>query len=66
MNKRLNTTGLNVVEIGAECAKRDMTIGDVMTLVEQDEWIYPDGYSMVCSSFVAAAYKRAGIMDVEY
>jgi hypothetical protein len=33
-----------------------------MAVVEEDKWIYPDGYSMVCSSFVLAAYMRAGIL----
>lgn len=63
LNKRLNTTDLNVAEIAAECANRNLTVGDVMTWVEQDDWVYPDGYSMVCSSFVAACYKRSGILD---
>jgi len=28
-----------------------------------DEWRYPDGPSLVCSSFVTAMYKAAGLFD---
>jgi len=30
-------------------------------MVEKDEWVYSDGYSMVCSAFVAAVYKNGGL-----
>jgi hypothetical protein len=44
-------------------AKRNMTFGDLMAMVEQDEWMYSDGPSLVCSSFVAAIYKAGGLLD---
>merc|ERR1711982_232157 len=65
LNKRLNTTDLEIPEIAAECAKRGLRIGDIMAWPEQDDWVYPDGYSMVCSSFVAEAYKHAGILNFD-
>lgn len=44
-----------------------MTISDAMAIVEQDGWKYSgqyhDGESMVCSAFVAAMWKAAGIFD---
>ena len=44
-----------------------MNVSDVMALVEQDGWKYTgeyhDGESMVCSSFVVALWKAAGLFD---
>ena len=45
----------------------NMTFGELMAIPERDEWIYSDGYSMVCSCFVVAMYKAGGLfqgMDV--
>lgn len=39
-----------------------MTFGDLMAMVEKDEWVYNDGPSLVCSSFVAAMYKAGGLI----
>jgi len=38
-----------------------MTFTDLFVAVEKDEWIYSDGPSMVCSSFVIGAYKAGGL-----
>ena len=32
-------------------------------MTEKDEWVYSDGYSLVCSSFAVAIYKAAGVLD---
>jgi hypothetical protein len=66
MNKRLETEGLNLEAIAAEAAKRNMSIQDVWAMPEHDGWIYTgeeprDGESYVCSAFVAAIYKAAGL-----
>mmetsp|Transcript_4433 Transcript_4433/g.6538 ORF Transcript_4433/g.6538 Transcript_4433/m.6538 type:complete len:296 (-) Transcript_4433:154-1041(-) len=65
LNKRLGTTGLNISEINAAAKEQDKTIPDLWAEVEQDGWIYDsfyhDGESMVCSSYVAAAWKAGGI-----
>lgn len=45
-----------------EAAKRGHTMNEVFAMVEQDEWVYSDGYSMVCSSFVVAMYKASGML----
>ena len=39
-----------------------MTFGELMAVVERDEWVYSDGPSLVCSSFVAAMYKAGGLI----
>lgn len=47
-----------------------MTISDVMAIVEEDGWEYSgqyhDGRSMVCSAFVTAMWKAAGIFGDNY
>lgn len=44
-----------------------MSIQDVMAMTEKDGWEYhgftPDGISLVCSSYVAAMYRAAGLFD---
>ena len=43
-----------------------MTAGDLFSIVEKDGWIYSDGPSYVCSSFVAAVYKAGDLIsDIE-
>lgn len=67
LNKRLGTEGLNLAGIAAEAARQNMSVQDVMAMVEQDGWEYtgekPDGISYVCSAYVAAMYKVAGLFD---
>jgi len=69
LNKKLGTEGLNISGIAAEGAKRGLTVSEVMALVEMDGWKYTgeyhDGESMVCSCFVAALWKNAGLFDGE-
>ena len=67
LNKRLGTEGLRLQEIEVEAGKQGKGgILDLMAEVEQEGWVYSDGISLVCSSFVLAMYKRAGILgDLE-
>lgn len=67
LNVRLNTTGLKFGEIAGTAADRNLTIEDLLAQPEQDGVIYHgllprDGQSYVCSSFVAAMYKAAGLL----
>lgn len=39
-----------------------MTFQDLMAVPEKDGWWYSDGYSYVCSAFVAAVYKAGGLL----
>ena len=72
LNFRLGTEGLNISEIAGEAAKRGMSVSDVMAMTEQDGWEYTgleprDGRNWVCSAYVAAFYKAAGLfgdMDI--
>ena len=65
LNKKLNTTGLNITGIAATGSKIGMNVSDVMAIVEKDGWKYTgfwhDGKSMVCSAYVSAAWKAAGL-----
>ena len=62
LNMRLKTKGLSIAEIGIEVTRRGMTFQDLMAEVEKDGWWYSDGYSYVCSAFVAAVYKAGGLL----
>jgi len=42
---------------------RNQTVAEVFAMPEQDSWIYSDGPSMVCSSFVAAIWKAGGLYN---
>lgn len=43
-------------------AERNLTFGDLMAMPERDGWMYSDGPSYVCSSFVAAVYVAGGLL----
>jgi hypothetical protein len=65
LNKKLGTHGLNISEINAVAAQKGMNFSEAMAIVEEDGWKYDifwhDGESYVCSSFVAAIWKAAGM-----
>lgn len=65
LNHHLGTKDLNLSSISMEADKRNMSLGDVMAVVEQDGWKYHgqwhDGESFVCSTYVAALWKAAGL-----
>mmetsp|Transcript_22331 Transcript_22331/g.27414 ORF Transcript_22331/g.27414 Transcript_22331/m.27414 type:complete len:137 (-) Transcript_22331:280-690(-) len=68
LNKRLGTIGLNIEGIARVAAERGMSVQDVMAMVELDGWEYTsedprDGLSYVCSAYVAAMYKAAGLFE---
>jgi len=62
LNMRTGTTGLTIPELEVVAGNKGMTLLDLAAMVEEEGWLYPDGYSYVCSSFVLALYKRAGIL----
>lgn len=61
MNKRLKTQNMNLYEVAVIAADKNLTIGQLFSIVEDDEWVYSDGISRVCSSFVASIYKAGGL-----
>jgi hypothetical protein len=44
-----------------ETERRGMSFDQLLTIPEQDEWIYSDGKSTTCVAFILAMYKEAGI-----
>ncbi|KAG6518059.1 hypothetical protein ZIOFF_021460 [Zingiber officinale] len=61
LNKRLGTEGLDLHEIIIETERRGMTFDQLLTMPEQDDWVYSDGKSTTCVAFVLEMYKEAGI-----
>jgi hypothetical protein len=46
----------------AETEKRGIAFDQLLTIPEQDEWVYSDGKSTTCVAFILAMYKEAGIL----
>ena len=68
LNKRLGVDGKTISEIAELAAGKSMGISDVMAMPEIDGWEYTgleprDGRNWVCSAYVAAMYKAAGLFD---
>jgi len=63
INKRLGTSGLSMEPLMTKAAELGMNMDDVEAMVEVDGWQYNDGVSYVCSAYVAAMYKAAGLFD---
>ncbi|CAE5981503.1 unnamed protein product [Arabidopsis arenosa] len=38
-----------------------MSFDELLTIPEQDEWVYSDGKSTTCVAFILAMYKAAGV-----
>lgn len=52
---------LDLYEILAESEKRGIAFDQLLSIPEQDEWVYSDGKSTTCVAFILAMYKEAGI-----
>lgn len=48
-------------DILAETENRGMTFDQLLTVPEQDEWVYSDGKSTTCVAFILSMYKEAGV-----
>lgn len=45
----------------AKMREAGVSMADIVSMVERDEWVYSDGPSMVCDVFVCSVYKAAGL-----
>lgn len=61
LNKRLGTEELDLHELLAETERRGLSFDHLLTIPEQDDWLYSDGKSTTCVAFVLAMYKEAGV-----
>jgi len=74
LNKRFGVEGKSIPEISAIAASKGKTIDEVMAMKDIEYWNFKglqgDKHYLqyVCSAYVAALYKRAGLfgeLDVE-
>ncbi|KAK7300103.1 hypothetical protein RJT34_10937 [Clitoria ternatea] len=63
LNKRLGTKGLNLSDILVEVERRGSSFAELLTIPEQDDWVYSDGKSTSCIAFILTIYKEAGLFD---
>ncbi|KAI3948805.1 hypothetical protein MKX01_022219 [Papaver californicum] len=61
LNTRLGTKNLSLPEVLVETEKRGLPFDKLLTIPEQDEWVYSDGKSASCIAFVLQMYKAAGL-----
>lgn len=61
LNKRLGTQDLALPEILVETEKRGSSFDELLTIPEQDDWVYTDGKSTSCVAFILEMYKEAGL-----
>ncbi|KAL3654142.1 hypothetical protein CASFOL_003823 [Castilleja foliolosa] len=61
LNMRLGTENLDLHGILAETERRGITFDQLLTIPEQDEWVYSDGKSTTCVAFILSMYKAAGV-----
>ncbi|CAA7394423.1 unnamed protein product [Spirodela intermedia] len=61
LNKRLGTQNLSLPEILVETERRGVSFDKLLTIPEQDDWLYSDGKSSSCIAFVLEMYKEAGL-----
>jgi len=62
IDKRLGTQDTTIQENVESAYQQGMGLDTVMGMVEQDGWMYSDGYSYVCSAYVAAIFKAGGLL----
>ena len=55
--------GLDLSAIIVETEKRGSSFAELLTIAEQDDWVYSDGKSTSCVAFILEMYKEAGLFD---
>ena len=54
---------LSLPEVLVEIEKRGSSFDEMLTIPEQDDWLYNDGKSTSCVAFILEMYKEAGLFD---
>lgn len=52
---------MTLSEISVVISQRNISFPQLFAQVEKEGWVYSDGVSYVCSAFVTAMYKAAGL-----
>lgn len=52
---------LDLYGILSETEQRGIAFDELLTVPEQDEWVYSDGKSTTCVAFILEMYKEAGV-----
>lgn len=66
LNHRLGTQGLSMSEIIVEAAKRGLTMGELISMPEQEGWLYDGKQQFVCCAFAAGLWKHGDMFgDME-
>ncbi|KAF5461087.1 hypothetical protein F2P56_020910 [Juglans regia] len=63
LNKRLGSQGLSLPDILVEVENHGSSFDELLTIPEQDNWLYTDGKSTSCVAFILEMYKEAGLFD---
>ncbi|XWS63607.1 hypothetical protein CRYUN_Cryun06bG0114900 [Craigia yunnanensis] len=61
LNKRLGTEDFDLYGILEETERPGIAFDQLLTIPEQDEWVYSDGKSTTCVAFILEMYKEAGV-----
>ncbi|KAJ8568956.1 hypothetical protein K7X08_032693 [Anisodus acutangulus] len=61
LNKRLRTQNLSLPVVLVEVEKRGSSFAKLLTIPEQDDWVYIDGKSTSCVAFILEMFKEAGL-----
>lgn len=54
---------LSFPDILVEVEKSGSSFDQLLTIPEQDDWVYSDGKSTSCVAFILEMYKEAGLFD---
>lgn len=63
LNIRLGTKNLTLPQILVETERRGISFDELLTIPEQDDWVYSDGKSTSCVAFILEMYKEAGLFE---
>jgi hypothetical protein len=61
LNHRLGTQGLSMPEIVLEAAKRGLSMGELISMPEQEGWLYDGHPNYVCCAFAAGLWYHGGL-----
>lgn len=61
LNHRLGTQNLTIREIVLEASKRGLTMGELISIPEQEGWVYNGTVQYVCCAFATALWYHGGL-----